>query len=670
MADLLRIGVSGLSATQNALTTTGNNITNANTPGYSRQRTNFEPQPSQYIGAGYLGSGVKVQSVQRIVDQLLIGQLRSDTATFHELDTTAKQLNQLDSLLADQSTGLSPAMQQFFADLQQASQDPTSIPVRQVVLSDAGSLAQRFNALYQQLMTQQQSVNTDTQNTAGEVTNLAQNIAKLNQQIVAQTGVTGAAPNSLLDQREELLRQMSELVGVKVVGLSDGSVNVFVGSGQPLVVGAQASTVTAAPSIADPTKQTIFLGTGTSNTDITSFVTGGKLGGLVAFQNTTLAPAFNSLGRVAISLADAFNQQQARGVDLNGNTGKNLFTDINTTTSQTLRVIRDSNNTGTEQPLMFISNPSALTTSDYRVDFTSATSYTITRLNDSTVVNSGTLTAGQTTIPATGDVDGFRLSFGATPSFAAGDSFSLQPTRLGASAIGVALQKPEDLAFSQPIRASAANSNTGSGSVTSGLMVPEYGAATPNTSFNVTNPLTQPLLVRYTSPTAYEILNNSTAGAPVPFVPPLTGTITPGQNNIVQINNATGTPVYQITLAGNPATGDQFTVAMNAGGSSDNRNALALAGLNLTDTIGTQTFEESYGQLVSVVGSTTQAAQNNEAAADTLLNQSQQNRDSVSAVNLDEEASNLIRYQQSYQASAQVINTARELFQTLLAAFQ
>jgi flagellar hook-associated protein 1 FlgK len=177
-------------------------------------------------------------------------------------------------------------------------------------------------------------------------------------------------------------------------------------------------------------------------------------------------------------------------------------------------------------------------------------------------------------------------------------------------------------------------------------------------------------LVRYTSATTYEILDNIGAAGPVPFAPPLTGTITPGQNNIVQINDAAGLPAYQITLAGNPATGDQFTVAMNAGGTSDNRNALALAALNLTDTVGTQTFAEAYGQLVSVVGATTQAAQNNAAAADTLLTQSQANRDSVSAVNLDEEAANLIRFQQSYQASAQIINTARELFNSLLAAFQ
>jgi flagellar hook-associated protein 1 len=670
MADLLNIGISGLSVTQNALSTTGNNITNANTPGYSRQRVNLTPQSQQYIGVGYVGSGVKVASIQRLVDQLMVGQLRSDTATFHELNTTATQLNKLDALLADQSTGLSPTLQSLFAGLQQAAQDPTSIPIRQVVLSNLGTVAQRFNALYQQLQTQAQAVNTQFNSTSSTITSLAQNIAKLNQNILEQGGSIGAAPNSLLDQREELLRQLSESVGVKVVSVQDGSVNVFMGTGQPLVIGNQASTLTSAPSAIDPSKQTLRLGVGSASIDVTSYISGGELGGLVSFQNGTLTPAFNALGRVAIALADAMNEQQQRGVDLNGAAGNNLFTDINTTGAQISRVLRAASNTGGDQPQAFIDNPSALTTSDYRLSFTSATAYTVTRLSDNTAVASGTLAVGQTTIPASGAMDGFHITVSATPGFANGDSFQIQPTRLGAQAIGVALQRPEELAFAQPIRASAATTNAGGGTISQGQMVPEYQAATPGVSYNVTNPLTQPLLVRFTSTTTYQILNNSTPGAPTAFIPPITGTIVPGQNNIVQINDAAGQPSYQITLAGNPASGDNFAVAMNTGGSSDNRNALALAGLSLTKTIGTQSFSEAYGLLVSAVGATTEAAQNNRDAADTLLNQSQISRDSVSGVNLDEEAANLIRFQQNYQASAQIISAARTLFNSLLAAFQ
>ncbi|HSB95198.1 MAG TPA: flagellar hook-associated protein FlgK, partial [Spongiibacteraceae bacterium] len=501
MADLLNIGISGLSVTQNALATTGNNITNANTPGYSRQRVNLTQQPEQYIGVGYVGSGVKVQNVQRMVDQILIGQLRSDTSTFNELDTTSTQLNQLDSLLADQSTGLSPTLQSLFAGLQQASQDPTSIPIRQVVLSNLGTVAQRFNALYQQLQTQAQAVNTQFAATASTITNLAQNIAKLNQNIVEQGGSTGATPNSLLDQREELLRQLSQSIGVKVVTVADGSTSVFMGTGQPLVIGSQANTLVSVPSVADPSKQSLQLQVGSAAVDVTSYITGGTLGGLVSFQNGTLTPAFNALGRIAIALADSMNEQQKLGVDLNGAAGKNLFTDINTANAQTSRAVRASTNTGTDQPQVFIDNPGALTTSDYRLNFTSATAYTLTRLSDNTAVASGTLAVGQTSIPASGDIDGFQITVSATPTFATGDSFTIQPTRLGAQQIGVAIQKPEELALAQPIRASAATTNTGGGTISQGLMVPEYQAAVPAASFNVASPLTQPLLVRFTSAT-------------------------------------------------------------------------------------------------------------------------------------------------------------------------
>lgn len=670
MADILSIGISGLQVSQGALKTTGNNITNANTPGYSRERVIIEPQPQQFVGVGYIGSGAKITSVQRVVDQFYIGQLRADTSTFNSLDVNATQLGQLDSLLADQSTGLSPTLQQLFSDFQQASQDPTSVPVRQVVLSDLGTLSQRFNTLYAQLQNQSQTVNQSLDSLTSQVTSLADNIAKLNQSIVDQGGVTGAPPNSLIDQRDELLRQVAELVGVKTVTQSDGMVNVFIGSGQPLVVGNQANTLSTATSATDPTQRTIQLSAGASSVDVTSAVNGGKLGGLVSFQQGTLSSAYNSLGRIAISVADALNTQQKLGIDLNGNAGTNLFTDINTAGAMTARVLRSTNNTGGDQPGVFITNPSALTASDYKLTFSSATAYTLTRISDGTTVAAGTLSGGQTTIPAAGSIDGFQVQISATPTFAAGDTFAIQPTKLGAQAIGVAIQKPEELALAQPIRTSANATNTGGGIISQGIMVPEYNAATPGTSFNVANPLTQPLLVQFTSATAYQILNNSNPAAPVAFVPPLTGTITPGQNNIVQINNAAGVPSYQLTLAGNPATGDRFTVSQNTAGTSDNRNALALAGLSLTKIVGGLNVSDAYGQLVSDVGSKTAAAKNNRDAADTLLTQSQANRDSVSAVNLDEEAANLIKFQQAYQASAQVITIARSLFTSLLSAFQ
>jgi flagellar hook-associated protein 1 len=670
VTNILSIGVSGLNASQSAISTTGNNISNASTPGYSRQRVDLAPRPDQYTGVGFMGSGVQVTSIERIVDQFYVGQLRADTSTFNELDFFATQISQLDSLLADQSTGLSASLQTFFSDLQQSSQDPTSIPMRQVVLSDAGSLEQRFNTLYERLQALAQSVGQKVDVLTTKLTTLAQNIAELNQSIAGQSGGATTQSNTLLDQREELLRQASEIAGISVVKQSDGMVNVFIGTGQPLVIGNRASTLGSAPSPFDPSQQIVTLQTGNTPVDITQFVTGGNLGGILRFQNGSLSDAFNSLGRVAISLTDAMNTQHKLGVDLNGNPGTNLFADINSAAALTVRALPSSNNAGADQPGVFISNPAALTTSDYRLSFTSATAYTLIRANDNTVVSSGTLAVGQTVIPAVGDIDGFQIQISAAPTFAAGDSFAIQPTRSGANNFSVALQSPDALALAQPIRTDANLNNIGGGAISQSIMVPEYQAATPGASFNVTNPLTAPLLVNFTSATAYQILDNTNPAAPVVFAPPLTGTITAGQSNIVQINDAAGNPAYQFTLSGYPAAGDRFSISSNTTGSSDNRNALAMAGLDLVKAVQGLTFSDAYGTLVSSIGTTTASAKGSREAADTLLTQAQANRDSVSAVNLDEEAANLIKFQQIYSASAQVISVGRSLFTTLLAAFQ
>lgn len=676
MANLMGIGITGLSASQTALTTTGNNITNANTPGYSRQRVNVATQPQQYTGTGFIGSGVRVIGIERVVNQFMVSQLRMDTANYKELDTYFSQISQLDSLLADQSTGLAPALQSLFANLQEVSKDPTSVPVRQVVLSNAGSLAQRFQSLYERLQTLSQGVNQQLDAYSTQVNSLTQNIAKLNQEIVNQQGGMGAAPNSLLDQREELLRQLAEQIGVKVVNQDDGMVNVFTGTGQPLVVGSQAATLITAPSNGDPAQRALMLQMGSAQQDITALVSGGNIGGILKFRIGTLDQAYNNLGRMAITLQDSINQQQRLGLDLNGNFGKNLFSDINSVSAMQSRVLPNSNNTGSGQLSVYIDDSSKLTTSDYRLTFDAGGGFTLTRLSDNTT-SVGVIGLP---IPATGAVisnsEGFEIRIPAGATLNAGDNFMIQPTRQGAQNINVSMQAPEELALAQPIRTGANAANTGSGTISAGEMLAVYQAdgVTPLATFNTASPggLNPPLLIQFTSATAYQILDNSNPAAPVPLVPPQTGTITPGQNNVVTYNDPGPpvTPAFQFTIAGHPAAGDTFTVSFNSNGSSDNRNALALAGLNLSKLVGGQTFSDAYSQLVSGIGSTAQALKNNRDAADTLLTQSQANRDAVSAVNMDEEAANLIKFQQAYQASSQVINIARSLFTTLLGAFQ
>jgi len=409
MASLINIGVTGLTASQTALSTTGNNITNANTAGYSRQRVNLETQPEQYIGNGYIGSGVQVQSITRVVEQFVIGQLRTNTASFNESDTLATQFEQLDSLLADSSTGVAPSLQTLFDSIQQASQDPTSIAVRQVVLSSAGGLTQRFNSLYGQLQSQSDVVNQQLTALTGQVTSLAQGIAKLNQDISDQSATPGVQPNELLDKRDELLRQLSELVDVHVVTQNNGMSNVFIGNGQPLVVGNQANSLATAPSTSDRSRTEVVFSNGLGNQAIGSFLTGGKIGGLIKFRDTNLSNALNTLGRIALTFADTVNAQQKLGLDLNGNFGQPLFSDINSVAAQQVRVVPASTNAlpADRQVAVSITNTANLTTSDYQLNFSSATAYTLTRISDGVAVSAGAIGGFPATIATP---DGFHLA--------------------------------------------------------------------------------------------------------------------------------------------------------------------------------------------------------------------------------------------------------------------
>jgi len=671
MASLISIGVTGLTANQLALGTTGNNITNASVAGYSRQRVNLVTGPEQSSGVGFIGSGVQVDSVRRIVEQFVIKQLQQNTAAFHDVDAQSTQAGLIDSLLADQNTGVSPSLQTLFADLQQATQDPTSIPERQVVLNDASSLAQRFDALYSQLQNQSSNINQQLDSLTAQVSSMAQAIATLNRDISDATGSNvGAEPNALLDKRDELIRQVSELIGVSAVPQSNGMISLFVGNGQPLVVGTQANTLSTANSLNDPTRREVVFSAGGGSQPITQFVTGGTIGGLLKFRQNTLDTTLNTLGQIALNVADAMNQQQRMGLDLNGNFGGNLFTDINTASSMQTRALATNTNTGSAQLQVFIDNASALTTGDYRLNFTSATAYQLVNANGSALTPPVTGAIGA--LPATiATADGFQIRVPTGSTFAAGDSFIIQPTRQGASALNVALQKPEELAFAQPIRTSANLSNRGGGGISAGSMIAAYQAngTTREPTFATNGALTPPILIRFTSATTFDILDNTNPAAPVAIT---TGVaFTPGQNNTVTINDTvTGDPVYKFDVYGNPATGDQFNVNYNTNGSSDNRNALALTALQQTKTIGNASFDDAYGQLVATVGSNAAQLKINSDAADSVLTQTQASRDAVSGVNLDEEAANLIKYQQAYNASAQIITVARSLFDTLLAAFR
>ena len=637
------IGIGALGTAQAGLVTTGHNISNVNTAGYHRQEIVQSTNTPQYTGIGFLGQGVRVDTVKRIYDQMLENQVMSAQTQSSQLETYYAQIKQIDNMLADPSAGVSPALQDFFNGVHDVAANPAAIPSRQAMLSNAQTMVSRFQSINQRFTELRDGINSEIGSSVGVINSYARQIANLNQQInVAQGAAANQQPaNDLLDQRDQLIGELNKVIRVSTVKQDDGSLNIFIGNGQSLVLGAQAFTMGAAPSLDDPERMDVGISYGGSTILLPSgSLQGGTLGGLLAFRSETLDPAQNALGRMAIGLAQTFNDQHRLGMDLQGQMGGYFFNVAGPTgvsgqnaVPYAKVVANTQNNAASGNPTVTLSNVANVTTSDYRLSY-SAAGYSLTRLSDNAALFSGAA------LPQT--VDG--LTIVAPGAATAGDSWLLQPTRNGARDIGVAISDTAKIAAAAPISTAAVSSNTGSGSISAGS-VNSPPPPDPN--------LLQPVTITFTSPTTFDVTGTGTGN-------PTGVTYTPGAN--ISYNG------WTVQIAGAPATGDAFTVGSNAGGSSDNRNALLLAGLQTQNTLagGTASYQGVYSQLVSFVGNKTREVEVTATAQANLVAQTQQAQQAMSGVNLDEEAANLMRYQQAYQAAGKMMQIASTMFDTLL----
>lgn len=636
VGDTLGIGINGLLAFQKALATVGHNISNANTDGYSRQRVDFATRSPVLSGSSYVGSGTRISSVERVYDDFLTSQVRTNTAAYNQLDTFNTLAGQIDNVLADPNVGLTPVMTDFFNAVQDVANDPTSAAARQVMLSQGQSLTQRFHYLDNRLRTLDQSVNDRMRDTTSEINSLAQSIAEVNQKIFAAGGLHGPAPNDLLDQRDQLLNQLSERVSVTAYYQDDGSLNVLVGTGQSLVVGFDAQQLSVVSNQYDPERLEVAYVTAGTATPVTNQLSGGTLGGTLEFRNRLLDPSLNKIGQLAEGLAATLNNQHRLGIDLNGAMGGDFFEDIATTVP---RALASNYNSGNGLVDVVISDINAMTDSDYQLKRNGA-GYSLTRLSDNTVVN----LSGFPGTPAT--VDGLTLSL-VSGAINDGDSYLVQPSRNGARTLAMAPITPDQIAVAGAIRTTAELANSGTGVISAG-QVNGPPPADPNLLQTVTLTFNNP-------PTSFDV-NGTGTGNPSGVV------YTPGGD--ISYNG------FTVQISGTPAAGDVFTVRPNTAAAGDNRNALQMVALQQSMTLakGSASYQDFYGQWVADIGTTTHQAELNRDAQNSLLDQAVQARDTVSGVNLDEEAANLMRYQQAYQATAQVISVANDMFQTLLNA--
>lgn len=685
MAGLINIGLTGILGHQTALNTTGNNITNANTPGYSRQEVLFETQPAQRTGAGSIGSGVNVADVRRLADEYLTQQIREDSSLSGEQEALNSELTRLDNLLGGDSTGLSDALNNFFAALQNAAEDPTSLPQRHMVISEGQQIVNRFQGLNEELIQQRESVKTQMQQGAKDANSLLKSIADLNLAISESPGLAqGKMPNDLLDQRDEKLRQLSELVSIKVTETEGSQVNVSLSNGLALVVGSNAATFGTRENAEDPTRLEFTLRAGDRTLVVDDQITGGKLGGLRRFEKEGLQSAFEDLGRVALALSSAINHQHEIGMDLEGDLGGLFFKDINDMAAQTSRVVANANNQSPQntQLAVEITDAGALEGGTWTLQFGTNGSYELIDDVTGETVNQGRLPA---TPLAEINMPGFNIRYEGG-AINAGDKFLIQPSRNAAANMGMEIRREEDVALASPIKAltgqvvavnplEVADNNKGTGIISQGTML------------NVRNPLTNSLLPGFTQQQdlangPLEVRFDNSSGTMTFSVYDNSGTQIVGptnyvagqSNKIFSENPGAGDAYqgYQFEISGQPESGDTFTIDFNAGGVSDNRNAQFLAALDTANTMNgaSQSFAEGYAGLVEDVGVKTRQSQLDLEAGKNLLEQSTNQRESMSGVNLDEEAGKLIQYQAAYNASAKVISVGQDLFNTLLQSFR
>jgi len=627
MSNFLSTGISGLLAFQRAIDTISHNIANVGTEGYSRQRTEFMTRTPNPYANGMVGNGVDVSTIRRVYDDLIASQVRASSSTFSSMDTFAAYMERLNNLFADTDTGLTTTLQKFVNAMQDVANSPSSIPARQVLLSEARGLAERLRSYDAQLASYDRQIESQLESEAREISTLADGIAQLNVQISASYAVYQQPPNDLLDQRDRLIDELSTHIDVSTVPQSDGTVNVFIGTGQSLVVGGKASDMVTLTDPYDAGRHRMGLKLeGGNAADITSSLTGGSLGGALEFRDQVLDPARNALGRISVALQSVVNEQHAAGIDLNGLPGGAFF-DVGE-----VEVLNHASNTGNATFEVTRTDTGAITESDYYLEKT-ATGWSLRRDSDNAMVPlSGTGTAAD---PLTAD----GLSIVVSNTANTGDRFLIRPTRAAANGFEVMISDPAKIAAAAPIRTGAASTNTGTGTISPGKVVQ---ADHPQLRSDVT--------IEFIDANTYSINGSGaypyTSGEPIVY-------------------NG-----WQVEISGAPAAGDTFTVSDNTGGAGDNRNALALV-QSLSSKVldnGTASINDTTTRLVGNIGVTTRQIQASRDAQEVIRQESVDARNAVSGVNLDEEAANLLRFQQAYQAAAQLINVANSLFDSLLAA--
>lgn len=633
MTAALNIGTRALSANLTALQVIGHNIANVNTDGYSRQSVTMVSSGYQTLGGNYFGKGAELGTVERSHNAYLTREAQLSAATAAADEERLQRLQQLENLFPTGETGLGTAVNDMLNAWGDVASAPTSLPARVVALSRGDEMASRFADTAAQLDALAYNGRQQAQATVENVNRLAQDIARINQEIIENQGYNGE-PNDLMDQRDALIDQLSEYVQATTITADDGSVSVFTAGSQPLVLGTTANALALQRDPVDPTQSRIAFVQGSVSHTLPESSIGGSLGGLMTFLKQDLPAMQNELGRMALAINTAVNNQHQLGVDLSGNAGGNFFVAASDQAGMPA-----TTNTGSAQIHSEVADPTALKASDYRVTVT-ATGVDITRLSDGT----STSFAG---LPAEVDGLSFQLDSGAG---AVGDSFLVRPFAAAAREMELALSAPSQVAAASPVSVTPGSGNSGGVSI-------EQLYAVQDSAY-----LTNPVTISFLADGSYTVSGTLDPASPAPdnAGPPASYNYTPGQ--AIQFNG------WSMTLRGSPAAGDSFAIAPAAAGSTAQNSGNADAVLALRDlaTFDGVSIADGYGSLLSHLGTTVQGAQFASEFSSQIATTSESARAEVSGVNLDEEAARLLQFQQSYQAAAKFLQVAQSAFDTMI----
>ena len=671
--NLYNTGVSGLLAAQQQLATTGHNIANVNTEGFNRQRAEQNASVGLYGGGNFVGSGTYVQDISRIYNQFTYKEQLHNQSNLGNADTLHKDLDQLNEIMSFSGASINSSIENFYQTMNGIADNPSDLGLRSIALNQAGVLSSDFSRLNDNIDQLEKSANSVIVQMANKISQLSVELAKINEQILQSQDLTiNGQPNDLLDKRDQLVGELGEYTSVNTILDENGVMTVMIGSGATLVAGITPLSISVISGDPDPKDTQLRLLGPNSSVAINGSAIGGALAAKFEYRDEHLSQLRREVDRMAMAISGTLNHSQSEGLDLNAQQGLDIFTDINSSALQQGRVLSPSTNAGNLAASINITDISKIPTDEFEIRF-DGTDYIMTNMNDGSLQNLGAPGSGTYT-PSNPDY-GFEFTeLSGTPS--SDDSFLIKPTKNSASFMEVTLSHGNGIAASTAIGVDASSKNVSDGKV------------------NITN-VTDPVAARAFTDTAnmgllvdvYESsagvfsyrVYDADALSPPPSPPSMvgaiaSGTFLAGNNALIDMPPSPATAAFQIEITGQPKgqgalAPEEFTIG-DAFGFGNGGNAILMALTQEKGVVnnGRETFSQSLAISASDIGAKASSAELVSETAEALHTQAYNRNQQISGVNLDEEAANLMRFQQAYQASSRIISIANTIFDTLLQA--